>query len=858
MSTQQAALGVSSKVTEFTAESLPHAVAALLEMNNYSVRHDVHIHGAQVDLVAQSKGDPFAPVLYIEVTIEYVSTAKFGKDTTKFIMLRERERNAVCLSVSSKGFTAEVSERALASGIQALTYDDLFKRFEKFGHYIDLVLNDKSLQQLTGSYEEPQFSDTRGQQFATKWLNQWKQFSPEESKWLIILGEYGTGKTSLTRVLQRRWIEEYRSDPSKPLPIRVELRSFARQFDANGLLHHFLDSNQLSHISITFLQHLIRTGRAVLLLDGYDEMAQFLNSRERRACLKALADLSSGGAKGLITSRPNYFTESEELNVFEALYTNLEQNKYFISQADRSFIDAERAVDELVERYVLSRYERSLQDLTPAQTESLVRRKLARDTKGQEIVLTILQRVFRDEGDGSRQALSGKPVIISYLLELVDELRKDTTTSSIETYSEWQLYKMILDRLMLRDAARTTLAAPLRRKALQTLALALSMRGASVGDEAVFNKLIEEQFKSELRRLSADERRSKREELFEELRSSATLTRVSGGGKDGYLFSHNSLREYLVAETVLTSLVDRQPIDIRVPVTAAMRTFVASMSAEEGAVLTRALTELWPQRANGMLLGPYLVLLWDFLKKQSGSAESALVAVITGGQNVAHLSDVQLRDIDFEGNLGDEGLLIRGNESDFSNVSFAGLKLSNAVFRNSVFDDVTFANADLSGADFSNSIIFETDFSSAKLTGADFRKCDADINIKVVTANALEKVLVGKAALGWLRYHGAVTDDLDDVYVLAHHPKYPIIAKIAEKLTVNTNNQLLGLTQRGTASADPKLARGFIDKLQAWGWASIDKNDLVTASADGRAALSAMINGSRMAVEIAEFIRREK
>ncbi len=66
------------------------------------------------------------------------------------------------------------------------------------------------------------------------------------------------------------------------------------------------------------------------MLDGYDEMAQFLNARERRACLSALAELAADGARGILTSRPNYFTETEELNVFEALYTTIEQGKYYI------------------------------------------------------------------------------------------------------------------------------------------------------------------------------------------------------------------------------------------------------------------------------------------------------------------------------------------------------------------------------------------------------------------------------------------------------------------------------------------------------------------------------------------------
>ena len=136
--------------------------------------------------------------------------------------------------------------------------------------------------------------------------------------------------------------------------------------------------------------HLIRTGRVILLLDGYDEMAQFMNSRERRACLAALAELAKDGAKGILTSRPNYFSESEELNVFEALYRNLEQQRYYLSKKDSEFIESERIVDALVERYVLNRYERNLQDLTPEQTESLVKRSLAKNPTGQRIVLSIL------------------------------------------------------------------------------------------------------------------------------------------------------------------------------------------------------------------------------------------------------------------------------------------------------------------------------------------------------------------------------------------------------------------------------------------------------------------------------------
>jgi hypothetical protein len=60
---------------------------------------------------------------------------------------------------------------------------------------------------------------------------------------------------------------------------------------------------------------------------------------------------------------------------------------------------------------------------TSEQTKALVQRKLANDPEGQNVILSLLARIFRDEADGHRQSLSGKPVIIAYLLELIDDLR---------------------------------------------------------------------------------------------------------------------------------------------------------------------------------------------------------------------------------------------------------------------------------------------------------------------------------------------------------------------------------------------------------------------------------------------------
>lgn len=838
----------------FTELSLPVAIGNLFIMNNYHVEYDVHVHGAQIDLIATAKGDPFAVPIYVEATIEYVTNDKYAKDSTKFLLINSKSPGSKMLCISSTGFTANVKERAKESGVEALTYEELFAKFEKFTPYMELALSDRDTLSLVSTYEEPLFNDSKGIGPAIKWLNYWKGFAPDEAKWLIVLGEYGTGKTSLTRVLQHRWLKEYHENPLSPIPVRIELRNFSRQFDAKGLLHYFLDTNNLSHVPVEFMVHLIKTGRVILLLDGYDEMAQFLNARERRACLSALADLASDGAKGILTSRPNYFTESEELNVFEALYKTLEQNKFHLSKIDRAFIADEKSVDSLVERYILNRFERSLQDLNPEQTKSLVKRKLEKDIEGQAIVLAMLERVFREEVGGSKQALSGKPVIISYLLELVDDLRADAGESNFTQLTEWQIYKLIVDKLMFRDMQRTPMNPLSRRSALQKLAIAISARDRNVADESVFVNIINEEFQSELKTLPNEERRSRRIELFEDLRSSATLTRASQSKADGWVFSHNSLREFLVAERYLDTLVRRSPVVANVPITTAMRGFAASIGDEDISLIWQAFAELWPQRASHYELGPYLNLLWESARRSPFGLVNQLREV-TGETQSGELdfNNITIRDINLSSDVS-EILKLNVSESSISDSDFSGINMTGSIFVKSVLDNVSFNDANLSGAKFDKALIFECEFSGTIVSGADFRGIDPDCSLIIRYEDDSIVSLIGRQALGYLKFHDAIVDDVDNYFVFKHHPKYSIVKKILEKISEQRNSQLRGLTQRGEARVDPPFARQFIDHLAASGWLSIDKNNLVSVSPAGRPEVHRMVTSEYMSDAVSDFL----
>src|SRR5262249_33794206 len=97
-----------SCTVRFTSDSFPKAVRSLFEENSYDVVGPKQVHGAEVDLIASSKTDPFAKRIYIEATIEYVNNDKYGKDLSKLAMLREQDPSAL----SSLNFRVGIAPRA--------------------------------------------------------------------------------------------------------------------------------------------------------------------------------------------------------------------------------------------------------------------------------------------------------------------------------------------------------------------------------------------------------------------------------------------------------------------------------------------------------------------------------------------------------------------------------------------------------------------------------------------------------------------------------------------------------------------------------------------------------------------------
>ncbi|MFJ8829202.1 NACHT domain-containing protein [Micromonospora aurantiaca] len=847
-------------MNEFTEHSLPAAVQWLFEANGYLVEGPIHHFGAEVDLVATQLAGFASAKVYIEVTVQYVDTAKYGKDLTKLDMFRNQP-GAQRLIVSSKGFTPDVRERAAASGITTMTYEELFRNFEKCEPYINSVLRNgdtaSGLAALDDVYEEPVFDDEMGQSTATAYLTDWAR-SPDSHRWLVVVGEYGTGKTALTRVLQRRWTRDYANGEGTAIPFRIELKDFSKQFDARGLLHHFLDRNELAHLPIQFVESMIAQGRVVLLLDGYDEMAQYLNVRERRACLEALTDLAQGGARGILTSRPNYFTEAEELRVFEALYKRIDHRySRSTSALDRSIAEHERRVDEALDEFVMKRLERQLKDLDRTQAVRLVERHLKDDRAGAAVVVSILDRVFRTETSREAVSLSGKPVIASYLLEVVEELKKDPQAAGAENsvLSEYQIFELIIDKLMLRDYRRTTEILPGERKRfLQQLAIELTSNEQKVLKEPEFRKVVAREFKTKIKQRTADGVEDVGQALFDDLRSSTTLTRARGRDGFGWNFSHSTLREFLLVEELLDALIQEKPIAKRIPLTETMRLFVRSMPADRLEELIVSLSATWHSRATLPGLDQVFSLAWQGIRRQGTDKDvRAVLQRITGlGLDLSHGAfqglalDSQEKPVDLRG--------LNGAGSEFVESDFTGSDLSGASFAGAGLDGCILREASVRGANFVGSYMLDCDLTGIDCAGSDFRQLDRDSTAVVVIGD--KSVYLEKARLtGYLRFWGAQTDEVDLYNVVSNDQNFEIAAKIARHLAADTWCQRRGLEQRGASAKNVSYAKSFVKHLISIGYVQEKRGraDLVGATGPGKTAFINFTNNQQIDEALAGF-----
>jgi hypothetical protein len=206
-------------------------------------------------------------------------------------------------------------------------YED-YDRVHYFDDFLDstvdstrlsqVVLNDPSIQEERAHFIPQRVSrgGTDLGEDATQLFRRWLR--DDKRRLLAVLAPAGYGKTALTCELTHQLASDYleRSIGGRePFPFLIPFGEFRRLASFEGMILQALERQQVLAYTSNAFAYLIARGRAVLILDGFDELLEE-RPEDARQNLRELIETLEGSGKVLITARSTFFRTSDEVAEF--------------------------------------------------------------------------------------------------------------------------------------------------------------------------------------------------------------------------------------------------------------------------------------------------------------------------------------------------------------------------------------------------------------------------------------------------------------------------------------------------------------------------------------------------------------
>jgi WD40 repeat protein/3',5'-cyclic AMP phosphodiesterase CpdA len=128
------------------------------------------------------------------------------------------------------------------------------------------------------------------------------------SRFVLVLGDFGTGKTFMLRELARRMSAEV----PHLVPVLLELRSLEKARTIEQLVAQHLATAGERFIDLEAFPYMLRKGRIALLVDGFDELAVRVTYKRATEHFDSLLQAAGGDAKIVLTSRTQHFESDHQ------------------------------------------------------------------------------------------------------------------------------------------------------------------------------------------------------------------------------------------------------------------------------------------------------------------------------------------------------------------------------------------------------------------------------------------------------------------------------------------------------------------------------------------------------------------
>ena len=692
-----------------TSKSFTDEVKHVYELANYSVRPKPawcsHPNLFIVEIVAGFTRTCSA-VLCLDDRNPSLSVG--SSQTEQFLSIVRQLRADGVISegmlVTAKGLPPELAGKISEVGFaHCTTRKDLMKRVIDFNHYLFQLIDDFEKPTPAGTDDPPlaQYyveleaktlddQESKWSGLATEYIASWLSKS-ESSRQLAILGEYGSGKTTLCRKLARELAKAcLQAQPKgKPrIPIIIPLREFPKgQVDLDVFIAgHLARRCKVSNPNIDALKAMNDSGMLLLIFDGLDEMAVSVDEDVLMSNLGQIEHFAlAAKSRVILTSRPEYFItareESEALQPQDSLTRRISYLRLSLLPFNEDQIIA------YLQGRITPNYE------TPY---------------GWQYYYETIKRIH-DLID-----LSQRPVLLEMIIKTLPKLISQKANIDRPT-----LYKTYLEGEIQRQSIEKRRGLLIKRhdrfRMMQALALHLYVHEAPGLTADLVQILVFDEFTPK-----------QREELEAHTRDFLTCSFLIRRS-DTYDFSHRSFREYLSATALLDEIQKDAPVEFgKRLLTPAVADFLKELKPPTATLLRWIHATAYMGFESVKYLGSNAATILARVGFDLSGKDFSGTVLRGADLAAAHLSESTFKKADLSFcDLTDA--VVNGCEfemTDLEKTKLIGIHGLRSRFVDIVFDRTNLSFANLSEATFSFCEALHADFGNVIVDNAHFQNSD--------------------------------------------------------------------------------------------------------------------------------------
>ena len=447
---------------------------------------------------------------------------------TAYTTVQKKHPSWRMVVVSSRGFAEDSRKTLETNGIECKTYQDLLRELLPLENYIrgqvsdyENWFNDK--EKGWGGRDlfirpDVRRESTNEEKKALDLFAEW--IADSNQNHLTILGDLGTGKSTLTRFLAYQMGLAFLEDQARhPAPVFIPLREAKRAaFDLETIIISHFNKNGIPDVKFSNFEHLLNSGKIILFFDAFDEMADRIRWEETRQNFQELNRAISKNDKVILTCRTHYFKSREEQ--IEILgkgpgYSEAvtELYKDLAGQPGRTIVDLCEFTDDQIKEYV----------------------KKARPETFQEDIKKI-------EDIYDLHELAHRPLLLDMIVKSLHKIGEDSKINAAD------LYTVYTDIWIQREELKhPTLKPDVKLNLMLELAWRMwDLERSEISiDEMI--PLVEDLLRKGFIDIVDEEAR----DIVREMHTATFLRR---GKNDAFIFVHRSFMEYFLARKICQTL----------------------------------------------------------------------------------------------------------------------------------------------------------------------------------------------------------------------------------------------------------------------------------------------------------------